>query len=298
MSGSWRSGEGGDLSTRRGVWAGRPTHLPVVGSEACRKWAQLSAAMPSAHVERSLTTRQPTLPTHGSETCHSRASRRAAPCRGQKGECHGTSRGCRRDASDAARVCDCRQDQERIKTAEEAESEYSTCELSFCRAIGFDRVRQRAVKREPSGWAPHTGPWRRGLVCQGEAYYRQGFMLGVQAFYAERRDRAIAAAHALPLPYTSKHRFSNASTMSSLTFGRNAWDAMRCSGETKQKERSIERRVGPAVSGADDGDGEGEDEGDAGDTPGGGDWGGVGEALGCGDEADAGVKDPGGRMCR
>ena len=54
-----------------------------------------------------------------------------------------------------------------------------------------------------------------------------------------------AASYSLPLPKTCKHRFSNASTIRSATFGSTAWLAMRCSGFTNANARSMVSSVGP-----------------------------------------------------
>jgi hypothetical protein len=45
--------------------------------------------------------------------------------------------------------------------------------------------------------------------------------------YKSSHPVQVRFSYALPLPYTSKQRRSNASTMRSLTRGRNACDAMR-----------------------------------------------------------------------
>ena len=49
-----------------------------------------------------------------------------------------------------------------------------------------------------------------------------------------------------PLPQTCRHRFSNASTMRSVTIGKTAWLAIRWSGLANVKARSIVRSVGPS----------------------------------------------------
>lgn len=55
----------------------------------------------------------------------------------------------------------------------------------------------------------------------------------------------IVNVHCVPLPYTSKHRFSKASTIKPEILGKKASDAIRWRGLTKLKDKSIERRVGP-----------------------------------------------------
>ena len=52
-------------------------------------------------------------------------------------------------------------------------------------------------------------------------------------------------AHSRPLPHTSTHRFSNASTILSATRGRTACEAIRCNGLAKAKARSMLSSVGP-----------------------------------------------------